>query len=125
MRSGIRLFVLFLYNIGRLCHQALLGVIVHLVRIKAAFCCQLVKYILLCTTPVAGRINVVGGPVGAVRIRVQPIAAVSILLGKAGDDGVIEPCAQVVLLGYRVMLAGELETVGEDLLLGCEVAQTS
>ena len=73
----------------------------------------------------AGRINVVGGPVGAVRIRVQPIAAVSILLGKAGDDGVIEPCAQVVLLGYRVMLAGELETVGEDLLLGCEVAQTS
>ena len=59
----------------------------------------------------------------AIRIQVQPIAAVSILLGKAGDDRVIEPCAQVVLLGYWVkLLAGELETVGDGFLLSRKVA---
>ena len=64
-----------------------------------------------------------GGPVGAIRIQIQPIAAVSILLGKAGDDRVIEPCAQVVLLGYRVkLLAGKLEAVGDGFLLGRKVA---
>ena len=50
----------------------------------------------------------------AIRIQIQPIAAVSILLSKAGDDRVIEPCTQVILLGDRVkLLAGELETVGD------------
>ncbi len=52
--------------------------------------------------------------IGTIRIQIQPIAAVSVLLCKAGDDRVIEPCAQVVLLGDRVkLLAGELETVGD------------
>ena len=71
----------------------------------------------------AGRVNVVSRPVGTIGIQVQPIAAVSVLLCKAGDDGVIEPCAQVVLLGYWVkLLAGELETVGDGFLLSRDIA---
>ena len=62
----------------------------------------------------ASRVNVVSRPVGAIGVQVQPIAAVSILLGKAGDDGVIEPCTQVVLLRDWVkLLAGEFEAVGD------------
>ena len=40
----------------------------------------------------------------AVRIEVQPIAAVGVLLGKAGNDRVIEACSQVVLLRNRIKL---------------------
>ena len=62
----------------------------------------------------------------AVRIEVQPIAAVSVLLGKPGDDRIVEPCTQVILLGDRVkLLAGELETVGDGFLLGRKVAPGS
>ena len=62
----------------------------------------------------------------AVRIQVQPIAAVSVLLGKAGDDRIVEPCAQVVLLCNRVkLLAGELETVRDGFLLSRKVAPGS
>ena len=148
MRSGIRLFVLFLYNIGRLCHQALLGVIVHLVRVKAAFRCQLVKCVLFCIAPVTSRVNVVSRPVGTIRIQIQPIAAVGVLLGKPGDDRIVEPCTQVILLGDRVskpgddrivepctqvillgdrvkLLAGEFEAIGDGFLLGRKVAPGS
>ena len=59
----------------------------------------------------------------AVRIEVQPIAAVSVLLCKAGDDRIVEACTQVILLGDRVkLLAGELETVGDGFLLSRKVA---
>ena len=110
-------------NIGSFCHQALLGVIVHLVRVKAAFRCQLVKCVLFCIAPVAGRVNVVSRPVGTIRIQIQPIAAVGVLLGKPGDDWIVEPCAQVVLLRNRVkLLAGEFETVGDGFLLSRKVA---
>ena len=62
----------------------------------------------------------------AVRIEVQPIAAVGILLGKAGDDRIVEACMQVILLRDRVkLLAGELETVGDGFLLGRKVAPGS
>ena len=58
-----------------------------------------------------------------VRIQIQPIAAVSVLLCKAGDDWIVEPCAQVILLGDRIkLLAGELETVGDGFLLSRKVA---
>ena len=110
-------------NIGSFCHQALLGVIVHLVRVKAAFRCQLVKCVLFCIAPMASRVNVVSRPVGTIRIQIQPIAAVGVLLGKPGDDWIVEPCAQVVLLRNRVkLLAGEFETVGDGFLLGRKVA---
>ena len=57
-----------------------------------------------------------------VRIEVQPIAAVGILLGKAGNDRVIEACSQVVLLRNRIkLLAGELETIGDGFLLSRKV----
>ena len=50
----------------------------------------------------------------AVRIEVQPIAAVSVLLCKAGDDRIVEACTQVILLRDWVkLLASELETVGD------------
>ena len=117
---------MLLDNIGSFCHQALLGVIVHLVRVKAAFCCQLVKYVLFCIAPVAGQVNVVSRPVGAIGIQIQPIAAVSILLGKPGDDRIVKPCTQVILLRNRVkLLAGELETVGDGFLLGRKVAPSA
>ena len=59
----------------------------------------------------------------AIRIQIQPIAAVSILLSKAGDDRVIEPCTQVILLGDQVkLLAGEFEAVGDGFLLSRKVA---
>ena len=54
---------------------------------------------------------------------VQPIAAVGILLSESGDDWIVEPCAQVILLGDRIkLLAGELETVGDGFLLSRKVA---
>ena len=47
----------------------------------------------------------------------------SILLSKPGNDRVVEPGAEIVLLGYRVkLLAGVLEPVGDGLLLGRDVA---
>ena len=59
----------------------------------------------------------------AIRIEVQPITAVSVLLGKPGDDRIVEACTQVILLGDRVkLLAGELETVGDGFLLSRDVA---
>ena len=59
----------------------------------------------------------------AIRIQVQTIAAVGVLLGKAGDDRVIEPCTQVILLGDQVkLLAGEFEAVGDGFLLSRKVA---
>ena len=59
----------------------------------------------------------------AIRIQVQPIAAVGVLLSKPGNDWIVEPCAQVILLGDRIkLLAGELETVGDGFLLGRKVA---
>ena len=71
----------------------------------------------------SGRVNIISRPVGTIRIQVQPIATVGILLGKAGNDRIVEACAQVVLLGDRVkLLAGELETVGDGFLLGRKVA---
>ena len=113
-------------NIGSFCHQALLGVIVHLVRVKAAFRCQLVKCVLFCIAPVAGRVNVVSRPVGTIGVQVQPIAAVGVLLSKAGNDRVIEACTQVILLcDWVKLLAGEFETVGDGFLLGRKVAPGS
>ena len=71
----------------------------------------------------AGRVNVVSRPVGAIGIQVQPVAAVSVLLCKAGDDRIVEPCTQVILLRNQVkLLAGELETVGDGFLLRRKVA---
>ena len=59
----------------------------------------------------------------AVRIEVQPIAAVGILLSKAGDDWIVEPCTQVVLLrDWIKLLAGKLEAVGDGFLLSRKVA---
>ena len=59
----------------------------------------------------------------AIRIQVQPIAAVSVLLSKAGDDWIVEARSQVILLGDRVkLLAGEFETVGDGVLLSRDVA---
>ena len=59
----------------------------------------------------------------AVRIQIQPIAAVSVLLSESGDDWIVEARSQVILLGDRVkLLAGELETVGDGFLLGRKVA---
>ena len=59
----------------------------------------------------------------AIRIQVQSIAAVSILLGKAGDDRIVEPRSQVILLRNRIkLLAGKLEAVGDGFLLGRKVA---
>ncbi len=110
-------------NIGSFCHQALLGVIVHLVRVKAAFRCQLVKCVLFCIAPVTSRVNVVSRPVGTIRIQIQPIAAVGVLLGKPGDDWIVEARSQVILLGDRVkLLAGEFEAVGDGFLLSRKVA---
>ena len=61
-----------------------------------------------------------------VRIQIQPVAAVGVLLGKAGDDGVIEACAQIILLGDRVkLLAGEFEAIGDGVLLSRDVAPGS
>ena len=58
----------------------------------------------------------------AIRIEVQPVAAVSVLLSEPGDDWIVEPCTQVILLGYRVkLLAGELETIGDGFLLSRKV----
>ena len=75
---------------------------------------------LLC---ISTRINIVNRIIGTVGIEVQPITAVSVLLSKAGDDRIVEACAQVVLLRYRVkLLAGELETVGDGVLLSRKVA---
>ena len=59
----------------------------------------------------------------AVRVQVQPITAVSVLLCKAGDDRIVEPCTQVILLGDWVkLLAGEFETVGDGFLLSRDIA---
>ena len=113
---------MLLDNIGSFCHQALLGVIVHLVRVKAAFRCQLVKCVLFCIAPVAGRVNVVSRPVGTIGIQVQPIAAVSVLLCKAGDDRIVEPCTQVILLRDWVkLLASEFEAIGDGFLLSRDI----
>ena len=58
-----------------------------------------------------------------VRIQIQPIAAVSVLLCKPGDDWIVEPCAQVVLLRDWVkLLASELKAVGDGFLLSRKVA---
>ena len=71
----------------------------------------------------AGRVNVVSRPVGTIGIQVQPIAAVSVLLGKPGDDWIVEARSQVILLGDRVkLLAGEFEAVGDGFLLSRKVA---
>ena len=123
LRCGIGIFLLLLDNIGSFCHQALLGVIVHLVRVKAAFRCQLVKCVLFCIAPVAGRVNVVSRPVGAIGVQVQPIAAVGVLLSESGDDRIVEPRSQVILLRNRIkLLAGKLEAVGDGFLLSRKVA---
>ena len=59
----------------------------------------------------------------AVRIEIQPIAAVGVLLGEPGDDRIVKPCTQVVLLGDWVkLLAGEFETVGDGVLLSRDIA---
>ena len=72
------------------------------------------------------RVNIINWIIGTIGVQVQPIAAVSILLGKPGDDRVIEPCTQVILLRNRVkLLAGELETVGDGFLLGRKVAPSA
>ena len=69
------------------------------------------------------RVNIINWIIGTIGVQVQPIAAVSILLGKPGDDRVIEPCTQVILLRNRVkLLAGELETVGDGFLLSRNIA---
>ena len=61
--------------------------------------------------------------IGTIRIQIQPIAAVGVLLGKPGDDWIVEARLQVVLLGYRVkLLAGEFEAVGDGFLLSRKVA---
>ena len=58
-----------------------------------------------------------------VRIQIQPIAAVSVLLSEPGDDRIVEPCAQAILLGDQVkLLAGEFEAVGDGFLLSRKVA---
>ena len=59
-------------------------------------------------------------------LRASKPLAVGILLGKAGDDRIVEPRTQVVLLRYRVkLLAGEFEAVRDGFLLDRNVAQAS
>ena len=71
----------------------------------------------------AGRVNIVSRPVGTIGIEIQPIAAVSVLLCKPGDDWIVEPCTQVILLRDWVkLLAGKLEAVGDGFLLSRKVA---
>ena len=69
------------------------------------------------------RVNIINWIIGTIGVQVQPIAAVSVLLCKPGDDWIVEPCAQVVLLRDWVkLLAGELEAVGDGFLLSRKVA---
>ena len=72
---------------------------------------------------VSQRINIEDGIIGTIGIQVQPIAAVSALLCKAGDDRIVEACSQVILLRDWVkLLAGEFEAIGDGFLLGRKVA---
>ena len=69
------------------------------------------------------RVNIINWIIGTIGVQVQPVAAVGVLLGKAGDDRIVEPCTQVVLMGDRVkLLAGEFEAVGDGFLLSRDVA---
>ena len=78
-----------------------------------------VKKIFLVTCKISIRYWIIG----AIGIQVQPITAVSVLLGKAGDDRIVEPCTQVILLRNQVkLLASELETVEDGFLLSRKVA---
>ena len=80
----------------------------------------IIHIFILC---ISTRINIENRIVLAIRIQVQPVAAVSVLLSKAGDDRIVEACMQVILLGDWVkLLAGELETVGDGFLLRRKVA---
>ena len=68
-------------------------------------------------------INIINRIIGAVRIQIEPIAQVGVLLGKPGNDRIVEPGAEIILLCYRVkLLACVLEAVGDGLLLSRQVA---
>ena len=57
-----------------------------------------------------------------VRIQIEPIATIGILLSKPSDDWIVEAGAEIVLLGDGVkLLAGELEAVGDGLILSRNV----